>query len=268
MRFSIYIYISNAGTMDGVEVEQMKNRIKESILTNIIPDTISGSALEVLNQVLRTWLPAMQSEIVVSILPKVQEHFMSMVLPPILNKIEVTMTDHMVTLKKEMKEEEHRHRYTKRDAEKYIERNCEKFRAWKHSFKETFQKATRCEELVKLWDECLNSTPSYVPRKFRKDKYHIKSALELDILKIRERNDLTSEMEILKLRELENRRRIEDLDNEVFNFLTKEMEDPYVKAEIMKFWEATKKEKTDSCKQMWAKKIEGMKKTYQKDTAV
>ena len=59
--------------------------------------------------------------------------------------------------------------------------------------------------------------------------------------------------------------RIEDLENEVYNFITQQIEDPYVIAEIMKAWEVTRKEKTASCKRTWAKKIEGMKKAYMKD---
>ena len=35
---------SNVRTMDVVEIEQTKNRIKETILTNILPDAVSQSA--------------------------------------------------------------------------------------------------------------------------------------------------------------------------------------------------------------------------------
>ena len=133
-----------------------------------------------------------------------------------------------------MKDTEQRTRHSKHDAEKFLQRNCDKFKSWESRFKDYFQRATRCEQLVKLWKECSNSEPSYILRRFRKDKYHIKSSMELAVLKVRERNELLSEIEILQLRELENRRRIEDLSVDVFNFVTENTHDTHVRTEIMR----------------------------------
>ena len=146
-------------------------------------------------------------------------------LPSLVDEISTKINELLKNTMKDMKEAEQRTRHSKHDAEKFLQRNCDKFRLWESRFKDYFQRATRCEQLVKLWEEGSSSEPSYIPRRFRKDKYHIKSSMELAVLKVRERNELISEIEMLKLRELENRRRIEDLAVDVFNFVTENNQD-------------------------------------------
>ena len=103
--------------------------------------------------------------------------------------------------------------------------------------------------MIKLNEEGLKEAPVYVPRQYRRDKYHIKSAMELEVLKLVEISQMKSGMEIFKLRVLENLPQMEDLENEISTFVTRTVQDPLVRAEVLKNWESRKRNLIDICNQ-------------------
>ena len=255
----------NAKTMSMVGVEQIKNNIKTSILTNILPAALGESAPELCENIMAAVLPTIQEEFTSKLLPALQDLVITVLMPTMESRISTTLNELVRNLHIDIAEEVQRNNYSKRDAENFLQRYSEKFKAWEKYFKESLEKATRLEQLIKLNEEGLKETPVYVPRQYRRDKYHIKSAMELEVLKLGEISQMKSEMEIFKLRVLENLRRMEDLDNEISTFVTRSVQDPLVRAEVLKIWESRKRNRVDICNQYWIKKIISTKKTIAKD---
>ena len=167
--------------------------------------------------------------------------------------------------KQELRERTFKSQCSKQDAMKFMTDNKESFNKYEALRDSAFWSATRYYELTKLYQECLDENPVYVPRKFRRDKYHVVSADELSILKQREVNDLKSEIDLFRLREERNRKKIELQDDLVAILVNEKVQNPYLKEEILRTWNQNNREEMERVNEVWKKKISGMKKGYVKD---
>ena len=84
-------------------------------------------------------------------------------------------------------------------------------------------------------------------------------------MKNREANELKAEVEILKLREIENRKRVEFQEHLVKIFVNEHVQNPYARDEILKIWDTNIKNETNRIDNKWEKKINGMKKSFMGD---
>ena len=63
-----------------------------------------------------------------------------------------------------------------------------------------YYRFSRCENLLNLYNECLEEDPPYVPKKFRSDNYHVKSEAELKIVDNIDLERFKGECNILNVR--------------------------------------------------------------------
>ena len=85
------------------------------------------------------------------------------------------------------------------------------------------------------------------------------------MLKRREKNELLAEMEIFKLREEENRQKIELQDDLVTIFVTERVQNPYLREEILKTWNSNNRKEMEKVVDTWRKKISGLRKKFEED---
>ena len=71
----------------------------------------------------------------------------------------------------------------KQEAEHFIYSNNKLWSDLLQERKDFVYKFTRFERLLDLYGECLQEEPMYIPRKFRNDKTHVTSQVELNIVK-------------------------------------------------------------------------------------
>ena len=74
-----------------------------------------------------------------------------------------------------------------------------------------------------------------------------------------------AEIEILTLREAENRRRYEHQDDLVSIFINEKIHNPYLKNEVLRIWNTLNKKGMDDIDNTWKKKIDDTIKSYKKD---
>ena len=116
-----------------------------------------------------------------------------------------------------------------------------------------------------MYQQGLNENPVYVPRKIRHDKYIVLTADELEILQRREINELKSEIELFKLREERNRKKVELQDDLVSIFVTEQVQNPYLKEAILRAWNEKNLKEMERVTDVWRGKVNGMIKAYEKD---
>ena len=116
-----------------------------------------------------------------------------------------------------------------------------------------------------MYQQGLNENPVYVPRKIRHDKYIVLTADELKILQRREINELKSEIELFKLREERNRKKVELQDDLVSIFVTEQVQNPYLKEAILRAWNEKNLKEMERVTDVWRGKVNGMIKAYEKD---
>ena len=88
---------------------------------------------------------------------------------------------------------------------------------------------------------------------------------ELKILQQREVNDLKAEIEVFKLREERNRRKVELQDDLVAIFVNDRVQNPYLKEEILRTWNKKNKDEMERVHNVWMNKMEGVKRGFIKD---
>ena len=220
------------------QVEEIRNEMLESFTSSILPT--------VFEEVIRN---ALVSELL-----------------PILKKEIVEVTTTVINqMKSEVTNDVHWRQFSTLDVEKFLTENAEILNKHEAQRDNALHKAKRLEYLLRLNEEQITSNPPYVPKKFRKDRYHVKSERELDILRNRELNDMKSEMEIWELRMIENKRRVQLQDDLVAIFLNERIQNPYIKEEVIKTWNKNNRKEEERIEKVWTRKIREMKASFEKD---
>ena len=201
----------------------------------------------------------MESQLLPMLFDKLSTLCTTDLLPKIKDEL-ISVTETMLLqTKQEVREQTFKSQCSKQDAMKFMTDNKDLFNKYEASRDNAFWSATRYYELTKLYQECLNETPKYVPKKFRRDRYHVVSAEELLILQQREVNDLKSEMDLFQLREERNRKKIELQDDLVAILVNEKVQNPYLKEEILWTWNQNNREEMERVTQVWKKKVAGIK---------
>ena len=232
---------NNNFSSDTVNLEEIKTKFTDILLQDIIP------------------------KILPMLLDTIKEEIVTLFLPTIKLEVKKLTTDFIPSLKTEIKTELLKSLPYKDYAKSFIEKNYDHLNKLNKDREAALYKEKRCKKLIQIYNDGLNSTPIYVPKLYRQDKYHVNSTIELEILKNREINDLTSEIEILKLRELENIRKIEDIDNDIRFFVGEKVQNTLIQEEIMKILEIKNKKYLNSVEKEWGKKILSLQKSFEKD---
>ena len=130
---------------------------------------------------------------------------------------------------------------------------------------DAYWKYARSERLLGLYNECINSEPCYIPREFRKDKFHVMSKEELDIVKKMELKEIQLQCEILSCRRDEFSKRCIDIEKEVENIVHQSnMSEKATKNRIAR-WHSLVMQDITKAEKKWDIKIDGMRAAYEKD---
>ena len=130
---------------------------------------------------------------------------------------------------------------------------------------DAYWKFTRCERLLGLYNECMNSEPAYVPRKFRKDKFHVMSKEELDIVNKMELKEMQLQCEILTCRREEFLKRCSDIDKVVEDIVKKSNMSEKATQNRIARWHFIVKEDVETIHKKWDTQINGMRSSFEKD---
>ena len=83
-----------------------------------------------------------------------------------------------------------------------------------------YYKDARCVHQLDLYNDCAQAEPLYIPRKFRRDNFHVKSDAELTVLSKMEIQRFQSECELLCIRRDEYTKKLFDIDQDIEKFIT------------------------------------------------
>ena len=153
----------------------------------------------------------------------------------------------------------------RRDAEEYMNQNPDKFNEVYKKRIKLFEGYARCENLTKLYDECLQCNPVYIPRKFRDDKFFIRDEEELAIVNIRFMGKFKSEYDLLKKRQRDFASAINAEDDTIYNFIEHCGVPNNVKTEMATIWERDVKSDEEKINNKWIQNITGIKIAHEKD---
>ena len=151
------------------------------------------------------------------------------------------------------------------DAKEYMNKNPSKFIEVFKKRNKLFQGYARCKNLTNLYDECLQSNPVYIPRKFRDDKFFVRDEEELEIVKVRFMGKFQSEYNLLKKRQRDFATAVNAEDDIIYNLIDHCGVPDSVKTEIANVWEQDVKADEEKISQQWVTNIRGMKIAYEKD---
>ena len=153
----------------------------------------------------------------------------------------------------------------KLDAEEYMHKNPDKFNeVYKERIK-LYEGYARCENLTKLYDECLQMDPVYIPRKYRDDRFFVRDEEELEIVNTRFMGKFQSEYSLLKKRQRDFVTAVNAQDDAIYELIEHCGVPDAVKTEIASVWERDVKFEEDKINKQWVKNIAGMKTAYEKD---
>ena len=123
------------------------------------------------------------------------------------------------------------------DAKNHIDENPKKFNETYKKRIKLYQSYARCEHLTKLYDECKQSDPVYIPRKFREDKFYVRDEEELEIVNVRFMSKFQTEYNLLKKRQQDFTVAINAEDDVIYGFIEHCTASDGVKTEMGAIWE-------------------------------
>ena len=130
-----------------------------------------------------------------------------------------------------------------------------------------YYKLARCENLIRLYNECMESEPPYVPRKWRSDNYHVKSEAELNIVDKFDLERFKGECEILKVRRDEYAGKLIAIDTNIDKLFRSSKLSRENQSKGLKRWEKLVNEDTARIDTKLGGKTESTKKAFEKDKA-
>ena len=220
---------------------------------------------KVMREILESFTASFLPRVIRDITPVIRESLEDELIPMLRREIIEATKGAMGEVRDEITNDFNWRQFSQFDVERFWEKHAEALNKCEGLRDNALRKVKRLENMLNLYHEQLNTSPIYVPRKFRKDKYHIKSSSELEVLKNREVNDMKSEMEIMRLRLVENEQRVQHQDDLFLIFLNENVQNSYIKDEVVKTWNKNNKKESDRLDNIWARKIRETKIAFEKD---
>ena len=134
-----------------------------------------------------------------------------------------------------------------------------------HKREQEYYKYARCESTLQLYNDCMQSEPCYIPRKFRSDKFHVMSERELNILKKAELQKFQSQCEIENARREEYSKRCFAIDDEIHGLIKRCKISDTAEQKLLDKWQKLVKEDMDRINKKMETKRVSTKKAYEKD---
>ena len=125
----------------------------------------------------------------------------------------------------------------------------------------------KCNKQILQYNEYLEEEPMYIPRKFWNGKIYTINNQEKNIYNKLALEKLKTEMEILTNRREHFRNSIDTIDKEIKQFLDNKSIPKILRTEVLSEWEKECQKDINRLQDIWKKKIEGTKTTFEKDQA-
>ena len=119
----------------------------------------------------------------------------------------------------------------------------------------THWKSTRSKKLAKLYTECLEEEPPYIPQKFRVKKEPNSSTAEIAVYSKLSVQKVTAEMELLNIKAQESQEKIKQLDNEAYHLFENEVDKNEVTEKLKTNWDNQAKKDETTVYRKWEKRI-------------
>ena len=253
------------GLFQGNQFTALKNVINYLLYVIMVEGESAQLASAQMQQMSEIMLNGIKSQILPSVITECMNFCTGELFPKMKRELLSAAEKLVAEATNELREQVQRKQFTQEDAIKFMQDNRETFNKHEEIQDDAYWKATGYYEIVKLYEQSLNETPVYVPKKFRRDRYHIMSAAELEILQRREENELKSEIEVFKLREERNRKIVELQDDLVTIFVNERIQNPYLKETVLRAWNDKNRNEMERVTGVWYGKIEGVRKAFNKD---
>ena len=226
----------------GSEETSAMNRIEgvghTSILSTADRELIKAEVIKAITEVL--------PDILVEAFPDV----MGRILPNIISAMETKTRSHIEV---------------RQEAERVMSNYQTEIKGFAKRRKKFFQQHERCVSLNRLYDECLEEQPPYIPRKFREDKFHVMDQEELEIVNRRSMANLRCQYDILSKRKRDFANKVNEEDDRMYQ-LVETLDIPgETKVEIINIWQKDTKNEESKVTQDWIRKVGEMKIAYEKD---
>ena len=215
---------------------------------------MSGEQLSVFNEDMVASLRREITDTLSAILPTILKQVIPEVMVGELPKIFVDIMEGMSRINE-----------AKKDAQDYMDSNPEKFNIGYKKRKKLFEGYWRCYSLTNLYEECKSSNPVYIPKKFRDDRFFVRDEEELSIINVCFMGKFDSEYHLLKKRQRDFAAAINAEDDIIYDLIEHCNTTDVIKNEIASIWERDVKGDEEKIKEIWVKKIIGMKAAYEKD---
>ena len=128
-----------------------------------------------------------------------------------------------------------------------------------------FYKFARCEHLLSLYNDCAQEEPLYIPKKFRSDKFHIRSEKERSVLTKMEIQRFQTECELLRIRRDDFTKKLFDIDLEIEKFISNSKLSAEAQVSIGKRWNKLINEDITRINNKWSKKIKSVTSAFETD---
>ena len=124
---------------------------------------------------------------------------------------------------------------------------------------------TKCDRYFDLFSGYLQENTPYVPRKFRKDKYDVRSAAEFEEVKKFELQQFKSSCEILRMRLDGYRNEVFQIDKRVEEFVKNQRMSAPAKTKALDRWKEVTNEDFTRMNKKWDKKMTSLKEAHARD---
>ena len=149
-----------------------------------------------------------------------------------------------------------------------LEQNKENFLNKKLGYrKNIFWKYTRSTELVKLYTQCLEEEPKYIPKIFREENASTLSQEQQAIYDNLSEHKLKAEIEVLQIRSGENQQNLEKIEQKINKFFDTNSSSEEMTNELKSKWKENKEIDENQVIKTWNNKIAAKKTSFSKDKA-
>ena len=231
MRWLTHIYLSKEEHNIYLSKEGIEN-IKTSVITNVM-----------------------------KILPYILEE----IIPLIVGKSQILINANLEKVVENYRQTTRKSNNTNDDVNDFLSRNKGKWREELQKRKDCYYKFVRCDQLIPLYNECLEEESIYIPRKFRNGDIYTMNQNEKNIYFKLDLMKLKAEMEVLTTRREHFRNKLDDIDKEMTDFINNKTTSELIAEKIKEKWVKDSVTNNGRIEKVWQNNINGNKEAFQKD---
>ena len=197
--------------------------------------------------------------IIIEQLNKVLQPLIESILPTIIAKITLPQP---VNLQQQISLGES---FNEDQKNELINKNRTKWNYMLDKREKVFYQHHRIEKILELYHDCLEKEPTYIPRKFRQSKIHVKSDEEFKVIENLELQRFNAECELLRIRKDNLTNDLSTIDKEIEKTISSCSTNIRLQSALLNNASEFIKKDISQVKEKWIKKIGSLKKAFQID---